>query len=210
VTGHDSVRAAYDAVAGDYARQFSDELAHKPLDRALLRALVEEQAPGEAIADLGCGPGHVAAFMADLGASVVGIDLSARMIDIARRKHPAIDWRVGDLLDLPVASGELGAAVAFYCLIHLLPGEMPAALSELARVLGPRGRLLLAFHAGSGVHHRAEWYGHAVDLDFRFLEPDEVTAQLEAATFDVTATVQRSPYPGEAPTTRCYMLARKS
>jgi SAM-dependent methyltransferase len=65
----DPLLASYDRVAAEYTAQIADELAGKPLDRALLRVFAE-QVDGP-IADLGCGPGHVAAFLADAGATVV-------------------------------------------------------------------------------------------------------------------------------------------
>jgi ubiquinone/menaquinone biosynthesis C-methylase UbiE len=57
------VQAAYDAVAREYDRQLSNELDVKPLDRALLMALMELVGTGT-IADVGCGPGHVTRFLA--------------------------------------------------------------------------------------------------------------------------------------------------
>jgi hypothetical protein len=57
------VQAAYDAVARAYHDQLGDELAGKPLDRAVLQAFTELAGEG-AIADVGCGPGHVTRFLA--------------------------------------------------------------------------------------------------------------------------------------------------
>jgi hypothetical protein len=53
---HDRVRQSYDAVAQEYAMRLGDDLACKPLDRALLEALIEQAIPNAPIADLGCGP----------------------------------------------------------------------------------------------------------------------------------------------------------
>ena len=84
---HDRVRQSYDAVAREYGRNFGDELTHKPLDRALLTALIEQTDEDAHIADLGCGPGHVAAWLAERGVPTVGIDLSPGMIEIAREQR---------------------------------------------------------------------------------------------------------------------------
>jgi SAM-dependent methyltransferase len=81
---HHSVRRSYDAVAEVYAACFRDELVGKPLDRALLACLAEQTGQGATIADLGCGPGHVAAWLADRGVAAVGIDLSPAMIAVGR------------------------------------------------------------------------------------------------------------------------------
>jgi SAM-dependent methyltransferase len=207
--GHDAVRRSYDAVASDYAKQFGDELADKPLDRALLGALVEQSTEGAPIADLGCGPGHVAAWLSEHGADAVGIDLSPAMVDAARVAHPGIEFREGDLLSLPADDGAFGAAVAFYSIIHLDPDEVPAAMREIGRVLRPGGRFLVSFHIGTDTIHRDEWWDREVDLDFHLLAPDAVTSQLETAGFTVEALLEREHYPHEFETRRAYLLARR-
>ncbi len=106
---HDSVRRSYDAVAEEYATGFREELAHKPLDRALLACLIEQTEKGAPIADLGCGPGHVSAWLASHGVTAVGIDLSAGMVAVGRREYPEVEFREGDFLKLPARDGEFGA-----------------------------------------------------------------------------------------------------
>ncbi|MER5751425.1 hypothetical protein [Streptomyces sp. NPDC002088] len=66
------IRTFYDTIADDYADRFSGELAAKPLERAILGAYAElvGGSGGEGrrpVADLGCGPGRVTAYLAELG-----------------------------------------------------------------------------------------------------------------------------------------------
>jgi len=206
---HDRTRRSYDAVAEKYAEGFRDELAYKPLDRALLTCLIEQTGQGAPIADLGCGPGHVSAWLASHGATAVGIDLSAGMIAVARRDHPGAEFRQGDFLALPAGDGEFGAAVALYSVIHLEPGELRRAFTEIHRVLRPAGLLLVAFHIGSEVRHVTNWLGHGVDVDFRFLEPGHVASAMEGAGLGVEARLERINYPEEHDTRRGYLLARR-
>ncbi|MEV8593127.1 methyltransferase domain-containing protein [Streptomyces sp. NPDC052012] len=206
----DSVRRSYDTVAEEYAARLHDELDGKPLDRALLASLREQTAPGAAIADLGCGPGHVAAWLAGRGARTVGIDLSAGMVEAGRRRFPKVEFREGDLLELPADDGEFGAAVALYTFIHLEPDDLPRAFAETRRILRPSGLLLLSFHIGEEVRHLDEWWGHDVDIDFRFLQPAPVTGLLEAAGFTVEMHMERTPYAHEVETRRAYLLARRA
>ena len=204
-------RAGYDAVAGDYAAHFADELAAKPLDRALLGAFAELVRGHGPVADVGCGPGHVARFLHGCGLLVVGIDLSPVMVAAARRLHPDLTFRVGSMLALEVGDGAWGGLVAFYSVIHLPPGAVPRAFAEFHRVLRSGGRLLLAYHVGDEIRHLAEWWGHTVDLDFHFFATADVVRWLEAAGFVVEARVEREPYsPPEVATRRGYLLARKS
>lgn len=207
--GHERVRRSYDAVAEEYRARIGDELAGKPLDRALLGALVEEAGDGAVIADLGCGPGHIAAWLAGRQRRVVGVDLSPAMVAIGRDRHPEAEFREGDLLGLPARDGEFDAAVALYSLIHLGPGELSPALAEIRRVLRPGAPLLVAFHIGTEVRNLTEWWGHAVDVDFHYREPAAVTGALREAGFRIEAELERAPYPHEAATRRAYLLARR-
>jgi SAM-dependent methyltransferase len=206
---HGSVRRSYDAVAEKYAAGFRDELAGKPLDRALLASLMEQAEPGTPIADLGCGPGHVAAWLTGHGADAVGIDLSAAMVAAGRRDYPDVEFREGDLLDLPAADGEFGAVVAFYSIIHLEAGELPRACEEIYRVLRPNGLALVSFHIGSEVRHLAQWWGVDVDVNFRFLEVADVAQAMQRAGLAVDAQLERTSYPDEVETRRAYLLARR-
>lgn len=200
--------AGYDAVAADYAAHLSDELDYKPLDRALL-AMLADEAAGRPIADLGCGPGHVSGWLAHRGAHPVGIDLSPGMVAEAIRLNPGTDFRVGDLCALPADDAEFGAAAVLYSIIHLEPGELPGAFGELRRVLAPGAAALVSFHIGDEVVHRSEWWGHDVDLNFRFFSSDEVEAQLNGAGLVVEARIERAHYPAEVQTRRGYLLARR-
>jgi SAM-dependent methyltransferase len=204
------LRATYDRVAGEYARRIAGELAHKPLDRRLLEQLARRLRGRGPIGDLGCGPGHVAAYLHGCGAEVVGIDLSPGMVAEARRLYPGLSFATGNLLALDVSDGAWAGAAAFYSLIHLPRDEVAMALGEVRRVLQPGGLLLAAFHIGQEVVHLDEWWGHAADADFTFFLPDEMRGYVTAAGLVVEDLTEREPYPNvEHPSRRGYLLARK-
>lgn len=215
VTGNDpaAVRRSYDAVADDYAANLGDELDGKPLDRWLLERIVA-LADGGPIIDAGCGPGHVAGYLAsvDPDASVYGFDLSPAMVALAQRRVPAASFVVGDLFDPPSHphGGGWAAIVAFYSIVHFAPDQLPAVFAALADRLRAGGRLLLACHCSAGGDrvHRGEWWGHEVSLDFVFHDRDHVVASLARAGFGVDEVIERSPYAGvEYPSRRLYVLA---
>jgi SAM-dependent methyltransferase len=202
-------RESYDELAATYTERIFTELAGKPLDRHLLNRLAEDVRDHGLVADLGCGPGHVARYLHDQGVRMLGIDLSPRMIDSARQRSPDIEFRVGDMRALDLPDGALAGIVAFYSLIHIGEFVMAATLRELRRVLAPGGLLLVAFHIGEETVHRDELWGHPVSLDFRFLMPSPMVARLIEAGFVVLERVEREPYPEvEHPSRRCYLLAR--
>jgi ubiquinone/menaquinone biosynthesis C-methylase UbiE len=212
VPPEDPTRVSYDAVAERYAEAMSDELRHKPLDRALLTAFAEQvrQAGSARVWDVGCGPGHVTAFLAGLGLQAAGIDLSDGMVAQARLRHPDLEFRRASMTALPAGAGSLDGLVSFYSLIHLTgDAEVRTALAEFRRVLAPGGLLLLAVHAGQEVRHSDEWFGLPVNVFFRFFDPGWLTAELARAALPVQALLTRQPYEGaEVATDRAYFLSR--
>src|SRR5260221_11562991 len=96
------------------------------------------------IGDLGCGTGETSAALAPFVARTVAVDRSGDMLQAARRRLrdlPNVEVRRGELEALPMADGELDAAVMMLVLHHVPdPG---AALQEAARTLTPRGKLVL-------------------------------------------------------------------
>lgn len=202
--------SSYDRVAAAYTAHIAGELAGKPLDRALLAAFAEQVGSLGPIADLGCGPGHIAAFLAELGTAVLGFDLSSGMVAQARQRYPHLAFDQGDLRALDISDATFGGIVAFYSIIHLAPSELVPTFREWHRVLQPGGRALVAFHSGDQEVHLDSWWEQPVDLDFRFWPPGTITDALRQAEFTIEALVQRAPYPEvEHPSERAYVLARR-
>jgi len=205
------VVAGYDAAAAAYARDLADELEHKPFDRWLLDRVAAE-ADGGPVADVGTGPGHVAARLAAGGAQVLGVDLSPAMVEQARALFPDLEFEVGDLTALlrPRAAAGWAAVTAWYAFVHLAASELPAVVAGLARVLVPGGCLALALHVGEEVHHADELCGTPVDLDFVLHDAGAVVDAVTAAGLVDLEWYLRSPLPGvEAATDRLYVLARR-
>ncbi len=205
-----AIRESYDRLAGEYARRLFNELEHKPLDRELLRRFAAETARQGEVCDLGCGPGHVARYLRDVGATVFGLDISPRMLEQARHFNPDISFRQGNMMALEIADGSLAGIAAFYSIVNFPPESLPLAFREMARVLQPGGLLLLAFHAGDEVLRRPELWGHITSMDFFFFQPASITASLESAGLVIEEAIQREPYPEvEYQSRRAYIFARK-
>ena len=202
------IQSSYDRVADQYVQHLFDELRHKPLDRQLLNRLAAD-IRGE-ICDMGCGPGQVARYLKDAGAQVFGLDLSPGMIEQARKLNPDIRFCEGNMLALELADNTLGGVAAFYAIVNLPKHVLPQVFREMARVMAPGGRLLLAFHAGDEVLAEKELWGHRITMEFALLPPAEICRQLEEAGLVVDEVVERDPYPEvEYPSRRAYVLARK-
>jgi len=102
---------------------------------------------GRRVLDAGCGEGYLARWLAARGAHVTGIDLSARLIALARAKDPggSIDYQVADLSQpLPDAAGRFDAAASYLVLNDVR--DFRGFAATLAASLAPGGRLVLALN----------------------------------------------------------------
>ena len=100
--------------------------------------------PGGAALDVACGSGRLTGELARLArprGRVVGLDFSPRMLEIARRDQPALQFVEGDAHALPFADAEFDATTMAFGLRNLAdPGR---GLDEMRRVVGPGGRMVV-------------------------------------------------------------------
>ncbi len=209
-----AVREVYDASAETYARVVGTQLSaafEGPVDQALLAAFVELVGPSAGrIADVGCGPGRIAAFLAPHGLDVVGVDVSPEMLAVARAAHPDLRFEEGTLTSLPFDDRSFGAAVCWYSIIHTRPEELPNVFGELARVLEPSGELLVGFQAGDGERvERVDAYGTGMTLPSYRHSPNAVADALDTAGFHVHTRARREPALAHESTPQAFVLARR-
>ncbi|ONH26382.1 class I SAM-dependent DNA methyltransferase [Pseudofrankia asymbiotica] len=190
----DATRAAYDAIASEYAALFADPLARRPLDRGLVTTFAElvRTGPPGPVADLGCGPGHLTAFLHSLGLDVFGADLSPAMISLARRAYPQLRFDVSTMTDLGLADGTLRGIVAWYSIIHAPPAALPDSFTEFHRLLAPGGQLLLAFQSTDQSDGPPQPFDHKVITAYRW-PTDTAAALLRDAGLTETARLVRAP-----------------
>lgn len=206
-----AVRETYDAVAEAYFDKLGDELIDKPFDVWLLERIASLAEPNPLV-DVGCGPGHITAFLADTGAQVSGVDLSPAMIGVANREFPDLDFSVGSLFTLlrPRTAAGWGAVLAWYSLVHLAGSELAPAVAALARTLAPGGVLAVAVHVGDEVRHVTELVGEPVHVDFVLHDPGQVLGAFSAAGLTGVEWYRRGPVADEAQTERLYVLGHRA
>jgi SAM-dependent methyltransferase len=131
----------YDSFAEAYSAETENNLVNAYYARPAMLALAGDVA-GRRILDAGCGSGALSAALRDSGAVVTGIDASAGMLALARRRlGDDVPLHVVDLSDrLPFDDGAFDDVVASLVL-HYLEDWGPT-LAELRRVLRPGGRLI--------------------------------------------------------------------
>jgi SAM-dependent methyltransferase len=209
----EATRASYDVIAPAYTDRFSDWPADShPLDRSLVSAFAEltrRHAPAP-VADLGSGPGSVTAHLHALDVPVFGVDISPRMVALARRAHPELRFHVGSMTSLDLPDETLGGILALYSIIHVPTEHLPATFAEFHRVLRPGGHVLLAFQSGDADDRvrLSERFGQEITLDYHWRTPDTVADALAKAGLQLQARVLREPQEEET-RPRAFLLARK-
>jgi ubiquinone/menaquinone biosynthesis C-methylase UbiE len=154
--------ATYNKIADIYHsdrvknKLFWNEFLEMPATLSLLKNIRNKR-----ILDLGCGSGIYAKLLKSRGAQVYGIDISSKMIDIARANVKGADFRVGSVYNLPYKTGYFDVVVSAFVVEHFT--ELDAAFKEIRRVLKKNG--FFVFSIGNPVvdasHHikgRARWY----------------------------------------------------
>lgn len=132
-------RQGHDALASSYHAFFAavTSLATSPLfDAVQLR-------PGTRLLDVASGPGVLTAEAANRYARPVGVDLSPRMIELAQRLHPAIEYREADVENLPFPDCAFDAVVCAFGLGHFPRPEL--AVAECVRTLSSGGRIAFSW-----------------------------------------------------------------
>jgi SAM-dependent methyltransferase len=193
------------------------------LDR-LLDALHARVEPTDAVLEIGCGVGRLTRVLAARAAAVQALDVSARMLELAREHNPElqnVSWILGDGTTLaPVESGSIDACVSHVVFQHIPdPAITLGYVAEIGRVLRPGGWAAFQISNDPGVHrHRplgarlklqlmalagraprgqedSRWRGSMVELD-----------DLRAAASDGSMQVERVVGEG---TQMCCVLTRR-
>jgi ArsR family transcriptional regulator len=185
----DKMRTFFDSVAGRLGKDYVPGQSWKGVAEALLRLM-----PPMTIADLGAGEGAFALLLAQRAKKVIAVDTSAKMIEVSRDqalRHGIdnVDFRLGDMEELPIANAEVDLVFFSQSLHHALHPER--AIEEAFRILTPGGRIVLLDLAKHRFEEARELYA---DEWLGFSEV-ELEAMLEKAGFTAvqTSVVHKEP-----------------
>jgi ubiquinone/menaquinone biosynthesis C-methylase UbiE/DNA-binding transcriptional ArsR family regulator len=185
----DKMRAFFDSVAGRLGRNYVPGKSWKSLAEALLRLM-----PPVTVADLGAGEGSFALLLSQRAVRVIAVDTSARMIEVGREEAQRngvknIDYRLGDMEEIPIANAEVDVVFFSQSLHHALHPER--ALEEAARILTLNGRIVILDLARHRFEEAREMYA---DEWLGFTEA-ELESMLQKAGFHniATSVVDKDP-----------------
>jgi ArsR family transcriptional regulator len=180
----DKMRAFFDSVAGRLGRDYVPGKSWKSLAEAFLRLL-----PPMVIADLGAGDGSFALLLAQAATRVIAVDSSQKMLDVAREQAlrngvANVEFRLGDMEELPIDDGSVDLAIFSQSLHHA--GHPERAVREAWRILRPGGRTVVLDLAKHRFEEARELYADEW-LGFSEVEIESMLASIGFA--DVRASV---------------------
>jgi SAM-dependent methyltransferase len=175
---------AFDVI-GD---RYDDAFPHKEGQLAAAEWISDSLDAGSRVLDLGCGTGlPTARQLADAGLDVVGVDLSAGMIALAKENVPAAAFHRADIADLrpggPLDLGRFDGAVAFFSLLMLPRAEIPVALRTVRDLLVPGGLLALSMVEADVDDYPIPFLGQRIRVSGYLRE--DLRQVVEAAGFEV-------------------------
>jgi SAM-dependent methyltransferase/DNA-binding transcriptional ArsR family regulator len=187
----DKTRAFFDSVAGRMGKDYVPGKSWKSLAEALLRLM-----PPIVVADMGAGEGAFALLLAQRARKVIAVDSSAKMIEVGREQAQRagiknIEYRLGDMEEIPIGSGEVDVVFFSQSLHHALHPER--ALAETARVLAPGGRVVVLDLLKHRFEEARELYADEW-LGFSEAELESMLASAGFANIE-TAVVDKEPEP---------------
>lgn len=187
----DKLRSYFDELAGRFGRNYVPGRSWKGLSEILLRLL-----PPLTIADLGAGEGTLSLMLAQRGERVISVDSSEKMVEygagLAERNGIGnLEYRLGDLEELPVGSGEVDLALFHQSLHHALHPQR--AIEEAWRILRPGGRVVILDLLKHGFEEARELYAD-MWLGFSKVELLDFLRNARFHSIEVTP-VDREPEP---------------
>lgn len=152
----DKLRGYFDELAGRFGRNYVPGRSWQALAEMLIRLM-----PPLVIADLGAGEGTLSLMLAQRAERVIAVDNSRKMVEYgaevaARHGVDNLEYRLGDLEELPLDNGEADLALFHQSLHHAIHPEK--AIAEAWRILKPGGRVVILDLLRHGFDEAREMY----------------------------------------------------
>ena len=170
--------ASYDNNAEAYANHRLGEESGPQL-QTFFQALK----PASKVLDVGCAAGRDTNTIKKAGFQVVGVDLSQKLLDIAKKTYPELSFVLSDMRQLPFESSMFDGIWAAAVLHHLERPDMLPTLTEWHRVLKRGGTLFVSTKMGSGQLKTQEAMVGGWQREFNLLNPEELDDLLAKSGF---------------------------
>jgi len=177
-----TVEAGYDALAHRFG-EWMARIEGDPWER-FVDELAGRLPTGARVLDLGCGNGSKSSRLA-ARYDVVGVDISARQLELARAAVPGATFVQADFTDLEFSASAFDAVTALYSLVHVPREEQPALLGRIRRWLKPGGLFLASMSHVGGEDRNYEWLG--VEMFFSGFDAETNRRLVREAGFELIA-----------------------
>jgi len=176
------VEAGYDKISQLYHRRRVERFWSVAPD---LNSFLKLVAAGGAVLDAGCGSGYIASIMEKRGFTVTGIDISTKMLELARKNATQSTFRRMNMRKLDFPNETFDGVLCLYSIIHVPRRYHLGILRGFRRVLKPKG--ILAIHMGwsDWVGIEDNWLGTGVPLYWSHFGRGKNLDLVKKAKFDV-------------------------
>ena len=173
------VRRGYDVAGASYT-----ETRNEAQDLDELERFHERLRRPAMVLDVGCGAGTpVGRYLVDRGHQVIGIDISPKQIELARRLVPEAHFEIRDMLDLEAGEYSVDGIISLYAVFHTPRERHGKLLRTFGSLLRPEGIMLLTM--GSGAWEGVGAGFHGVEMYWSHFGRDENRRLVEEAGFSI-------------------------
>jgi len=202
---------AYNLASERYHDLFRNEMNEKAYDRRLLDSFASRFCEDSLICDAGCGPsGHIGRYLFDKGVQVVGVDISDKCIELARRYNPQMKFERGDIADLTFHDAAFDGIIAYYSIIDTPKRYVNRIFREFNRILKPNGCLLVAVKAGVTEGYIDDLLGIETEIYQALFTEEEIASYFQQGDFLVEFIDKRKPYEFEMSNERIFAIGKKA
>ncbi|MFH1235883.1 MAG: class I SAM-dependent methyltransferase [Parcubacteria group bacterium] len=179
---HD-LKSTYEKIADDYHADHAGDT----WDDDFIEVFSQMAGKNAKVLDLGCGPGIETKKLVQKGLTVYGLDLSDKLLEIAKKNNPTAEFTEGDMRHLPYVDGQFDGVFAKASLLHIAKKDIPQVFSEISRVLKTNGVFHAAVKQGEGEKEETEDdYGYSYTRFFSSWSPEEFHRLLTGSGFTIT------------------------
>ena len=162
--------ATYDKCADAYAERFMNYPDYQKMMVLFRDKYIKA---GDAVLDIGCGPGNNAKIVSETEVTLMGIDLSAEMVEQAKTHVPTGFFRKGDMRRI-YETGPFDVVIASFCIVHLQAEEARSLFHRLAALLEPGGVLFLSFMVGKENGFETTRFSDGEEIFFVYHDTDQI------------------------------------
>lgn len=176
--------ALFDKLATEYQAKFMDVSAYSDTFNFLCNSITRENAE---VLEIACGPGNITNYLLtkrpDL--KILGIDLSANMIELAKQNNPTARFKLMDCRDIGSFKNKFDAVVCGFCLPYLEKEETNKLIEDTSKLLNQKGVFYISTIEGDYSLSGFQKGSTGEDIYMHYYEADYLASVLEENNFTV-------------------------